>query len=141
MTKEIEKRACKKQALFCLAQFCAGGDGIVYHQQVQLFLTLLGVDSGDQHTAGLLTHHLTGRQVHNSNQGLADQLLGLVVLGNAGEDLTVGAGAVVQGKLQQLVALLDILTVLDLHRPEIGLAEGVEIHVLGLKWLSSSVPC
>ena len=48
-------------------QLGAGGDGIGNHQQIQLFLTVFGVDSGDQHTAGLTAHHLAGRQVSDTS--------------------------------------------------------------------------
>ena len=98
---------------------------------MQLLLALLGVDSRDQHTAALLAHHLPGGQVGDRHQGLAHQLLGLVVLGNTGQDLPVGAGTVIQGKLQQLVGLLDRLAILDLYGPQIALAEGVKVHILG----------
>ena len=64
------------------------------------------------------------------SQSLADQFLGLVVLCNAGEDLAVGAGAVIQGEAQQLVGLLNALAVLDLHSAEVGLAEGIEVNLL-----------
>ena len=78
------------------AELRACGDGVIDHQQMQLLFALFLMDSGDQHTARLEAHHLTRRQVDNRDQRLTDQLLGLIILRNAGEDLTVGAGAVVQ---------------------------------------------
>ena len=45
------------------AQLGAGGNRIVNEHQVQLLLTLLLVDGGDQHTAAGNAHHLVGRQV------------------------------------------------------------------------------
>ena len=114
--------------LILSAQLRAGGDGVADHYQIQLFLALLRVDGGQEHSVTLLAHHLPGRQVGDGDQCLAHQLLRLIVFRNAGEDLAVGAGAVVQGEAQQLVALLHRLAVLDLHRPQVGLAEGVEIH-------------
>ena len=104
---------------FQLTKLSACGDGIVHHQQVQLLLAVLGVDGGDQHAVRLPAHHLCGGQVDDGDQGLADQLLGLVELGDAGEDLAFGAGAVVQGELQQLVGLLDILAVDSGLRPSL----------------------
>ena len=115
---------------FKLAQLCAGGDSIIDHDQIQLLLTVDGVNGAHQHTAGLTAHHLSGRQVGDGHQGLAHQLLGLVELGDAGQDLTIGAGAVIQSELQQLVGLLHVLAGLDLHSTEVGLAEGLEINVL-----------
>ena len=67
------------------------------------------MDSGQQHAVGLTAHHLSGGQVGNGHQGLADELLRLVELGNAGQNLAINAGAVVQSELQQLVGLLDVL--------------------------------
>ena len=63
------------------------------------FLPVLLVHGGEKHPLALLAHHLPGGQVHDGHQGLAHQVLGLVVHGDAGEDLPVGAGAVVQGEL------------------------------------------
>ena len=90
-----------------LAEFRACGDRIVDHDEVQLFLALFRVDGGKQHAAGLETHHLSGRQVHNRNERLADELLGLIELVDAGENLSVGAGAVVEREPEKLVALFD----------------------------------
>ena len=113
------------------AELGTGGDGVVNEHQVQLLLALLLVDGGDQHTAGGNTHHLPGRQVQNGDGRLADKLLRLVILVDAGEDDAVGAAAVVQRELQQLVGLLHRLAVLDLHGAEVGLQERVKVHVLG----------
>ena len=76
-------------------------------------------------------HHLPGRQIHDGGQGLAHQFLRLIELVDAGEDLPVGAGAVIQREAQQLVGLFHGFAGLDLHHPEIGLAEGVEVHRFG----------
>ena len=62
------------------------------HNEVQLFLALFRMHGGNQHTAGLPAHHFPGGQVGDSHQCLADERLGLVVLGNAGENLPVCAG-------------------------------------------------
>ena len=37
------------EALRFSAELCAGGDGVVQHKEIQLFLAALGVDGGDQH--------------------------------------------------------------------------------------------
>ena len=44
---------------FNLAEFCTSGDGIVDHDQIQLFLALFCVNSAQKHTTGVLAHHLT----------------------------------------------------------------------------------
>ena len=91
---------------------------------------MLGVDGGEQHAAALLPHHLAGGKVDNGYQGLAHQFLRLVVHGDAGEDLAVSPGTVVQDEPEELGALFHALTRLDLHGPEVALAEGVEVHAL-----------
>ena len=91
---------------------------------------LLLVHGGDQHAAGGNSHHLPRRQVQDGDGRLADQLLRLVVLVDAGEDDAVRAAAVVQGELQQLVGLLHRLAVLDLHGAEIGLQKRIEVYLV-----------
>ena len=98
---------------------------------MQPFLTVFLVHGGDEHTAGLDAHHGPGREVRDGDAGLAYQLLRLIILVDAGEDHPVRAGAVVQNELQELLGLLHGLAFLDLHGPEIGLGEGVEIHQVG----------
>ena len=75
-----------------LTHFCPGGDFIVQNEQVEGLLPLLGVNGGDEHAVGLLAHHLPGGQVDDGHQGLADQVLGLVPLGDARQNLPVCAG-------------------------------------------------
>ena len=100
----------------------------VHHQEMQPLGALLVVHGADQHPAGIDAHHGTGRQVGDGDAGLAHQLLRLVVLVDAAEDHPVLSAAVVQGELQELFALLHGLAGLHLHRPEVGLAEGLKIH-------------
>ena len=103
----------------------------IQHQQVQSFFAFLRVDGGDQHTAGIDAHHGTGRQVGDGHTGLAHQFLRLIVVVNAAQNDAVGTGSVIQHELQQLLALLDGLTLLDLHGTEIALGEGVKVHKVG----------
>ncbi len=104
---------------------------VIYHKQMELFFAFFFVNSGEQHTAGINAHHGPGRQVRDSDAGLAHQLLRLIILVDAGEDHPIRAGAVVQNELQELLGLLHGLAFLDLHGPEIGLGEGVKIHQVG----------
>ena len=67
------------------AQLGAGGDSVVQQQQVQLLLPPLLMNGGDQHPAAGDAHHLPGRQVQNGHGGLADELLRLIVVPDAGE--------------------------------------------------------
>ncbi len=113
-----------------LVHLCAGGDGGVELDQVETLLTILLVDSADEHAAAGNAHHLARRQVGDGEQGLANQVLGLVISVNTGEDGAVGAGAVVERKVQQLLGLLDGLACLDLHSAEIALGEGIKVDEL-----------
>lgn len=54
----------------------------------------------------------------------------LIVAMDAGEDGAVGAGAVVERKVQQLLGLPDGLARLNLHGAEIALGEGIEVDEL-----------
>ena len=49
MLKSIELRASR--------------NAVIHHQQVQPFLTVLVMDGGNQHAAGINAHHRAGRQV------------------------------------------------------------------------------
>ena len=71
---------------FLLVQLCACRDVVIDHQQVQAFFAFLRVDSGDQHAAGVDAHHLAWWEVDNSDAGLADQLLRLIVVVDAAEE-------------------------------------------------------
>ena len=66
-----------------LVQLCTSRDVRVNHQKVQPFLTVLLVDSGEQHAAGFKTHHEAGRRAGDRYTGLADQLLRAVESVNA----------------------------------------------------------
>ena len=79
-----------------LVHLCAGGDGGAELDQVEALLTILLVDGTDEHAAAGDAHHLARRQVGDGEQGLADQVLGLVISVNTGEDGAVGAGTVVR---------------------------------------------
>ena len=63
-----------KIPIFISAQLCTGGDLVVDHNEVQLLLTLFGVNGAEQHAAGGLAHHLSGGQVGDGHQSLANQL-------------------------------------------------------------------
>ena len=124
---------------FALAKLRASRDLIIHHNKVEDLLTLLGVDSREQHAAALKSHHLARGQVDDGDERLADELFGLVPLVDAGEDLAVGAGAVVERKVQQLLGLLDGLACLDLHGAEVALGEGIKVDELLKQWLDGNL--
>ena len=104
------------------AELCAGRDAVAQHEKIQLLVLFCG----QQHAIGLLTHHLARRQVGDGDDRLADQLLRLVILCDAGEDLARRARAVVELELEELAALLDVLAGEDLAYRHVDLAEVVK---------------
>ena len=127
--KLLSYRHTANRLPFCLAELRASRNFIIHHNKVEDLLTLLGVDSREQHAAALKPHHLARGQVDDGDERLADELFGLVPLVDAGEDLAVGAGAVVEREAQELFALLHGLAGLDLDGAEVGLAERVEVDL------------
>ena len=94
-----------------LAELRARRNLIVQHQQIQLLVLFCG----QQHAIGLLPHHLARRQVGDGDDRLADKLLRLVILCDAGEDLARRTRAVIQLELEELAALLDVLAGKDVE--------------------------
>ena len=82
---------------------CAGRDGIVEHDQMQLFFSLFCMNGGNQHAAGIDAHHLSGRKVEDGQASLADQLFRLIPGVDAGKNDPVCAGSVVQRELEKLL--------------------------------------
>ena len=113
-----------------LVQLRAGGDVRVDDQQVELFFAFLGVERGEKHAAAVDAHHAARRQVGDGDESLADELFGLVEGVDAAEYCAVGAGAVVERELKQLLALFDSLAGLDLDGAEVALAEIFEGDVV-----------
>ena len=87
------------------AELSAGGNAVIQNHQVQLFLALYLAHSGEEHAVGHLAHHLSGGQIEDGNDGLANKLLGLIELVDSGENLAGSAAAIVQRELKELVAL------------------------------------
>ena len=90
-------------------------DAVVHHQQVQLFLTVLVMDGGNQHAAGINAHHRARRQVGDGDAGLADQLFRRIVVVNTAQNHAIRAGSVVEHEFQELLALLHGFAGLDLR--------------------------
>ena len=97
---------------------------------MELFLAVFVMHGGNEHTAGIDAHHRARREVRDGDAGLADQLLRLIVVVDAAQNDAVRAGPVVQNELQELLGLLHSFAGLDLHGTEIGLGEGVKIHLI-----------
>jgi len=95
---------------------------------MKLFLAVFVVNGREQHAAGVDAHHRARRQIGDSDAGLADQLLRLVILMNAAQNDAVLAGSVIQNELQELLGLLHRFAFLDLHSAEIALGEGLKIN-------------
>lgn len=87
------------------------------------------VEGREDHATTLDAHHFAGSEVGDEEHVLADQLLGLIVLGDTREDGAVRARSVVDGKLQELVALLHRVAVLDVTHTDVELLPLAEIDV------------
>ena len=74
--KLLSYRHTANRLPFCLAELRASRNFIIHHNKVEDLLTLLGVDSREQHAAALKPHHLARGQVDDGDQGLAHQFLG-----------------------------------------------------------------
>ena len=84
---EEKKPGLRREARGDSAELGAGGNGVVEHDEVELFFTLFLMHGGEQHAARLLAHHLSGREVDDGGERLADKGFRLVELRDAGEDL------------------------------------------------------
>ena len=104
-----------------LIQLCPCGDMRVEHEQMQLLLITIVMHGGDNHTAGVDTHHRARREIDYRDAGLADKLLRLVVCVDSGKDGAFGARTVVERELKQLFRLRYSLACEDLYCAEIGL--------------------
>ena len=113
-----------------LVELGAGGDIVVDQQEVESLLPINMVNGGNEHAAGIDAHHLARGQIDDGNGGLADKILGLIIVVDAGENDAVGAGAVVEHELQKLLALGHGGAFLDLDRAVVRLGKGVEIDLL-----------
>ena len=80
---------------------------VIYHQKMELFFAFLVVYRTDQHTAGIDTHHGSGRQIRDGDARFADELFRFVVLVDTGKDDSVGAGSVIQHEFQEFFGLFD----------------------------------
>ncbi len=114
---------------FELVELRACGYRIVDHEQVQAFFALHLMDRREQHAARVDAHHRARRQVHDGDERLADELFGFVVHVNARKDHAVGAGAVVEHELEELLAFADGFAFLHLDGAEVGPAEGFEVDL------------
>ena len=96
---------------------------------MQLLLAVDFLDGGEQHAVGLLPHHLARRQVEDRDDRLAHELLRLIELVDAGEDLARLAAAVVERELQKLFALLHGLAGKHLANAHVAFGKLVDRNV------------
>ena len=66
---------------------------------MELFLAVFVMHGGDQHTAGIDTHHRSRRQIGDCNAGLTDQFFRLILIVNTTQNDPIYAGSVVQNEL------------------------------------------
>ena len=66
-----------------LVQFRPRRNPVVHHQKIQSFFSVFLMNRRNQHPAGINAHHLTGRQIYNSDCRLPNQFFRLVILVNS----------------------------------------------------------
>ena len=66
---------------------------------MQLFFAVFVMHGGDEHTAGVDTHHRARREVRDSDAGLSNQFFRLIILVNTAQNDPIYAGSVVQNEL------------------------------------------
>ena len=94
---------------------------------MQLFLAALEfAHRRDDHAVGFLPHHFARRQVCAGHDRFADQLLGLIELGDPGQDLARGAAVVVQLELEQFFALRHVFARKHLAHRQFHFAELID---------------
>jgi len=100
------------------------------HQEIKPFLAPFLVERGKQHAVALHAHHGSGRQVRDGDQRLSDELLRLVECVDSAEDHALLFRPVVQDELEELLALRHGLALQDFYGAEVGLAEGLKVHII-----------
>ena len=88
------------------------------------------MDGGDEHTLRGNPHHGSGRQIRDSDAGLADEFFRFVVFVDPGKDDSIGSRTVVQREFQEFFGLFDRFAGLDLDGAEVGLGERLEVHIV-----------
>ena len=74
---------------------------------------LVGIHGRENHALTLDTHHLAGCEIRHEENALADEFLGILIEGSdTGADGAISTRTVVDGKLQEFLAFLHLLTVL-----------------------------
>ena len=80
-------------------ELCACRNVRINHQQMQLFLAVFVMHGGDEHTAGIDTHHRSRRQIGDGDAGLSNQFFRLIIFVNTTQNDPIYAGSVVQNEL------------------------------------------
>ena len=125
----------KPVQLFGAAQLClhgsvdAAANGGVVAVEGDGAAAVSGVGSKDHALADILAlQHGAGGQIADDADLLADQILRLEPLGNAGQDAALTL-AVKHGQVEQLLALLQVLAGTHLGHAQLHLAEGVKVDL------------
>src|SRR5574344_921342 len=88
--------------------------------------TAIKVDSTQNHTLTLNAHHLTRREIGYEEYILANQLIRFIVGSNTAQDSTVSTATVIDGELQQFLALLHHLAVSEMTDTDIQFLESLK---------------
>ena len=71
----------------------------INHQQMELFFAVFVMHGGDEHAAGIDTHHRARREVRDSDAGLSNQFFRLIIVVNTTQNDPIYASSVVQNEL------------------------------------------
>jgi|GEM_PF-4765576 len=72
---------CKVKRYF-LIELCTCRNMVIYHKEMKLFFAFFFVNSGEEHTARVNTHHSTRRKICDSDKCLTYKLFRLVICVN-----------------------------------------------------------
>jgi hypothetical protein len=105
--------------------FEAGSEGNIFEESGENRGAMFSEGGGDDHAIGLEAAHLAWSEVGDDDDFAADELFGLVELGDPGEDLALFV-AKIDFKTEELVSLGDALGDDDLGDAEVDLDEVVD---------------
>ena len=85
--------------MICSVQLRTRRDVGIDYKEMELFLLTFLVDGAEEHTAGFDAHHGPGRQIRDSDAGLADELFRLIKCVNTAQNRPILARTVIQSEL------------------------------------------
>src|SRR5258708_5508512 len=149
MTAEMGAASCATTEKECCFAQCDRSPSFQSRADFDVFVGEAGEDGsafgayrgGDDHAVGFDAAEFAGRKINDHGDFAADQLVGLIVLGDASANLA-NLGANVDCELQQLVRADDALGGLDLADAHLDFSEvlNADLFRCGRSGGSSSAP-